>query len=246
MARRTKIPIVILLGILFLFVAISLYRGCAVVEGIELVNKYIKALTDLKTCQAQPKSKSKSKSKSKDDGGDSVVLRGPLCPDASSWQTDCNEILTKMNKSIFEGFEVTHGLKTAADRTAHGEQLGATANYYNGRVSIFPNKLFSWLGKIFARGSKYNLTEGKNLSIDGKSDIRDLKNVWKNMKVKNAKITREMAERSRATDLAKILSDGLSISTKGAVEAAKITDAQQRDINDLVKNAEEGNLDYIK
>ena len=35
MGRRTKIPLIVLLGILFFFIAITLYQGCVIVEAHE-------------------------------------------------------------------------------------------------------------------------------------------------------------------------------------------------------------------
>jgi len=231
MARRTKIPIVILLGILFLFVAISLYRGCSVVEGNALLYKYIKTLDDLKKCRTKPAHQSGG-------GGAAAAaaLHPPSCPTAESWETNCEVLITNINKKISEGFEVSHGLKTAEASYVRGNKFKKKANEFWGKpLAVLPwiNTFHQLLGGVYSKLSKYNYAKGKQLKIDGESTIRDLSDVLINMEAKNTKIHREIAERDKTTELAKTLSDILSTSTKGAAAATNVSINQEQDIRDL-------------
>ena len=246
MARRTKIPIVILLGILFFFIAVSLYRGCSVIEG-NILLKYFQTLADLQKCKNKDKKKAEG-------GGDAEEPKPrdpktPACTAPEDYNTNCTgygEDMIKLYTETFipsriqEGLErpgipPKYGLKSAQTRIGHGEQAISTAN-------LFWRIPASWAWRFadqFYSIGKRTKAEGEQQKWEIEGAIKDIEDVHGNMLAKNTELARARAEERSLTDLSNAAGDALKIGRDGLDKSIKITHDLEENINDMKRQYNE-------
>ena len=261
MARRTKIPIIILLGILFFFIAVSLYRGCSVIEG-NILLKYFQTVIDLQKCKNKDKKKAEG-------GGDAEAPKPrdpkkPACTAPGDYNTNCTgygEDMIKLYTETFipsriqEGLESSipapdYGLTTAYANKRRGvdrrgaDNLWSKARCCNETCSGWPGcgAFYSMLARWQERRAKSLLASGEQQQWKVEGAIKDIKDVHTNIIAKNKEIERTKSEGQRLTDISKATSDALKIASDGLGESIHITSNLEGDINGLSSVVNKGNL----